>query len=233
MTLFYSSAQRWCGVCLWWNLDSAPLTSGCLKGAAVSYCWKSTSFAIIVRCWKLTFFLSYLLTVSRSSCLHKIYQVCQSCERGKRPYWSALLMESILKSLSQKYFRFSFFCGVVLWFRLVENTTGSALFYSSLLTLRSDCKGCDCLNVAKSLWPSGPSTGFCLHQFVLNYTIINSNVKPSILKYKSLHIVTEQSGPAGPLHYLVQQNEPLEDIRGAQTFPIHLQPCPLGACVHD
>lgn len=108
---WYILCHRWHkGVCLWWNLNSVPLVSGILRGVAFSYCWRGTSFAIIVRCWKLTFFLCYLLSVTRCTCPHKTYQVCQSCERGKRLYWSALLMESILKSLSHnRYFFILFF----------------------------------------------------------------------------------------------------------------------------
>lgn len=103
--MFYSLSQVAWSECLWWNLDSVPLMSVSLKGLAFSYCWSGTSFAIIVRCWKLTFFLCYLLSVTRCTRQHKTYQVCQSCERGKRHYWSAVLMESVLESLSHnRYF---------------------------------------------------------------------------------------------------------------------------------
>ncbi len=103
----YSLCHRW-HVCLWWNLDSVPFMSGILRGVAFSYCWRGASFTIIVRCWKLTFFLCYLLSVTHCTCPHKTYQVCQSCERGKRRYWSAVLMESILKSLSHNRYFFLF-----------------------------------------------------------------------------------------------------------------------------
>lgn len=105
MTLLQSLSQVAWGVCLWWNLDSVPFMSGILRGVAFSYCWRGISFTIIVRSWKLTFFLCYLLSVTHCTCPHKTYQVCQSCERGKRRYWSVVLMESILRSLSHnRYF---------------------------------------------------------------------------------------------------------------------------------
>lgn len=83
-----------------------------------------------------------------------------------------------------------------------------------------------------------PSIRFCPHQFVLNCTLINSTVQPSLNARALTHCdKAEKPHSFVRLPRFVKlvpfQDQPLLDIRGPQSVLTTPQPCPSGACVYD